>query len=229
MLQRTTPMCFVQRRYPLPPDCSRQARRPALQDHLHNPSAATQGGFTPLPPPPWHHPFVGNSPHPASFHVNHPHMAAYASFYAQPPAFGSTLPPSSPYTGFQGQMPVIPGQDPRAPSFSGAPLLDPRFLPYYMNVDASAAAQDGQGPPGRGRRCSAARVPPSPGAGTSRTRSAARQPINLDDDRNSAQAELATDDDNADNDDNDDGSDDSDDANDDNDSSVRPYFCLLLD
>ena len=122
-------------------------------------------------------------------------------------------------------MLVIPGQDPRVPSFSGARLLDPRFLPYYMNPAASAAAQDAQGPAGRGRRRRAARVPPSPGAGTSRTRSAARATINLDDDTNSAQVEFAADDDNAD-DDNDDGNDDSDD---DNDSSVRLYFCLLLD
>ena len=114
------------------------------------------------------------------------------------------------------------------PSFSGAPLLDQRFLPYYMNPATSATAQDAQGPAGHGRRRRAARVPPSPGAGNSHTRSAAHATINLDDDTNSAQAEFAADDDNAD-DDNDDGSDDSDDDNDDNDSSVRLYFSLLLD
>ena len=160
-----------------------------------------------------------------SFPVNHPNMAAYASFYGQPPAFVSNFPQPSPYAGFYGQMHVLPVQGPRAASYGGAPPLDHRFVPYYMNPASSAAAQDGLRPGGRGRRHRAARVPPSPGAGTSRTRSAARATINLDDDTNSAQVEFAADDDNAD-DDNDDGNDDSDD---DNDSSVRLYFSLLLD
>ena len=60
-----------------PPGAASGLAGPSAQSFASHP-----GGFTPFPPPPWPHPFVGNSPHPASFPVNHPHMAAYASFYA---------------------------------------------------------------------------------------------------------------------------------------------------
>ncbi|XP_039834269.1 programmed cell death protein 7-like [Panicum virgatum] len=150
-------------------------------------------------PPPWPAAFGPHPPHPAPFPGNHPNLVGYGGYYPPPAAFGTNLPQLSPFTGVHPQLHPFAGQDPRFASFGGTPHAGHPFNGFLVNASSSDAAQGGEGSVARGRGCRSGRVPPSPGAGTSRTRSAARNAINIDDDGSAGHAE---------DDDNDDGSDD---------------------